>query len=52
MAAGRSYTVVNDLVDLSSGLSAIPFAVLLVAITSAALREEEEAKAATPWQNS
>jgi hypothetical protein len=48
MAAGRSYTVVNDLVDLSSGLSAIPFAVLLVAITSAALREEEEAKAAGP----
>jgi hypothetical protein len=48
MAAGRAYTVVNDLVDLSSGLSALPFAVMLVAITSAALREEEQAKTATP----
>lgn len=48
MAVGRSFSVVNDLVDLSSGLSTIPFAVLLVALTSARLREEVEAEAAPP----
>jgi hypothetical protein len=50
MARGPAYSLslFTYLVDLGSGLSTIPFAVLLVAITSTALQEKKEAKAAAP----